>query len=63
MDSVVQAGGLESNADRDQSEHLVVLLRYRIILGVLLEVLGPGLLHVSDLLQSPNIDFVEGPER
>lgn len=40
VDGVVQAGGLESDADGDQGVHLLVLLGDRVVLGALLEVLG-----------------------
>lgn len=41
VDGVVEPGGLEGNADGDEGVHLVVLLGDGVVLGVLLEVLGP----------------------
>ena len=41
VDGVVEPCGLEGNADGDKCVHLVVLLCDRVVLGVLLEVLGP----------------------
>lgn len=46
VDGVIQSGWVESNTDCDQSVHLVVLLRDGIVLGSLLEVLGPR--HVDE---------------
>ena len=41
VDSVVELGRVECDADGDESVHLVVLLGDAVVLGVLLEVLGP----------------------
>ena len=41
VDGVVEPCGLEGNADGDECVHLVVLLCDGVVLGVLLEVLGP----------------------
>ncbi|KAJ8104962.1 hypothetical protein OPT61_g10469 [Boeremia exigua] len=41
VDGVVEPGGLEGDADGDEGVHLVVLLGDGVVLGVLLEVLGP----------------------
>lgn len=41
VDGVVETGGVESHADGNQGVHLLVLLADGIVLGVLLEVLGP----------------------
>lgn len=41
VDGVIQSGRVESNTDGDKRVHLVVLLRDGIVLGSLLEVLGP----------------------
>lgn len=41
VDRVVQAGGVEGYADRNERIHLVVLLGDRVILRVLLEILRP----------------------
>lgn len=41
VDGVVQTGRVEGHANHDESVHLVVLLRDRVILRVLLEVLRP----------------------
>lgn len=41
VDGVVQTGRLESDADGNESVHLLVLLGDRVVLGALLEVLGP----------------------
>lgn len=41
VDGVVQTSRLESDADGDKSVHLLVLLGDRVVLGALLEVLGP----------------------
>ena len=39
MDGIIESGGVESNTDSDEGVHLVVLLRDRIVLRILLEVL------------------------
>lgn len=41
VDGVIQSSGLEGNADGNQGVHLLVLLGDGVVLGVLLEVLGP----------------------
>lgn len=41
MDGVVESGGVESHADGNECIHLVVLLRDRVVLSILLEVLRP----------------------
>ncbi|KAI6767952.1 hypothetical protein HG530_005961 [Fusarium avenaceum] len=46
VDGVVQTGRLESDTDGDQSVHLLVLLGDRVVLGALLEVLGPR--HIDE---------------
>ena len=45
VDSIVKLGRVEGNADGDEGIHLVVFLSDAIVLGVLLEVLGPGDVH------------------
>lgn len=41
VNGVVKTGGVESHADGNEGVHLIVLLGDRVILGILLEVLGP----------------------
>ena len=45
VNGIVELGGVEGNADGDEGVHLVVFLGDAIVLGVLLEVLGPGDVH------------------